>query len=71
MGGRGSVLGSLLGALVMAMVIQGMDYTGLENWLQLVVRGSVLALAVGVDVASRDPAPWMRRVREAIFQKSH
>lgn len=70
MGGRGSVLGSLLGALVMAMVIQGMDYTGLENWLQLVVRGSVLALAVGVDVASRDPAPWMRRVKEAIFRKA-
>ena len=62
MGGRGSVFGSLLGALVMATVIQGMDYTGLDNWLQLVVRGSVLALAVAIDIASRDPAPWMRRL---------
>lgn len=62
MGGRGSVFGSLLGALVMATVIQGMDYTGLENWLQLVVRGAVLVLAVGIDIASRNPAPWMRRL---------
>jgi D-xylose transport system permease protein len=69
MGGRGSVFGSLLGALVMATVIQGMDYTGLENWIQLVVRGSVLALAVAIDIASRDPAPWMRRIHESLKKR--
>jgi len=31
----GAVFGTLLGALVMATVIQGMGYTGLENWIQL------------------------------------
>ncbi|MBT3376321.1 MAG: sugar ABC transporter permease [Lentisphaerae bacterium] len=64
MGGRGSILGTFLGGLVMATVIQGMDYTDLENWLQLVVRGGVVAIAVGIDVASKDPAPWMRRLAE-------
>ncbi|MFC1736702.1 sugar ABC transporter permease [Candidatus Hydrogenedentota bacterium] len=63
MGGRGTVFGSLLGALVMATVIQGMYYTGLANWMQLVVRGAVLALAVGFDVATKDTPPWMKRVR--------
>lgn len=63
MGGRGSVFGTLLGALVMATVIQGMDYTGLENWIQLTVRGAVLALAVAIDVAGKNPAPWMLRLR--------
>jgi len=62
MGGRGSIFGTFLGGLVMATVIQGMDYTDLENWLQLVVRGAVVAVAVGIDVASKDPAPWMRRL---------
>lgn len=70
MGGRGSVFGSLLGALVMATVIQGMDYTGLQNWLQLVVRGAVLAVAVGIDVATKNPAPWMKRMRNAFFKRS-
>ncbi len=63
MGGRGTLLGTLTGALVMATIIQGMDYTNLENWLQLVVRGAAVAVAVGIDVAARDPAPWMLRLR--------
>jgi D-xylose transport system permease protein len=66
MGGRGAVFGTLLGALVMATVIQGMDYTGLQNWLQLVVRGAVLVLAVGIDVATKNPAPWMQRTVERL-----
>jgi D-xylose transport system permease protein len=53
MGGRGSIQGTFLGGLVMATVIQGMDYTNLENWLQLVVRGGVLVAAVGIDVATK------------------
>ena len=66
MGGRGTVFGAFLGALVMATVIQGMDYTDLENWLQLVVRGSVLILAVAIDIATKNPPPWMLRFRETI-----
>ncbi len=61
LGGRGSVAGSFLGALIMATVVQGMDYLGLENWMQLVVRGSVLVLAVGLDMAGRSPRAWKRR----------
>lgn len=70
MGGRGSVFGSLLGALVMATVIQGMDYTGLQNWMQLVVRGGVLAIAVGIDVATKNPAPWMKRLQRTLFKRN-
>jgi len=65
MGGRGTVLGTFLGGLVMATVIQGMDYTNLENWLQLVVRGGLLVAAVGIDLATKNPprrliALWRR-----------
>lgn len=71
MGGRGSVFGSLLGALVMATVIQGMDYNNsiLENWMQLGVRGAILVLAVAIDIAGRDPAPWMRRLRSRLGRR--
>jgi len=63
MGGRGTVFGTFLGGLVMATVIQGMDYTNLENWLQLVVRGSLLVIAVGIDIATKYPPAWWRRMR--------
>ncbi|MEW6511936.1 MAG: sugar ABC transporter permease [Bacteroidota bacterium] len=58
MGGRGTIMGTFLGGLVMATVIQGMDYTNLENWLQLVVRGGVLVLAVGLDMMSKRERRW-------------
>lgn len=63
MGGRGTILGSFLGGLVMATVIQGMDYTSLSNWIQLVVRGAVLVIAVGIDIAAKDPPLWMQKLR--------
>lgn len=63
MGGRGTIFGTFLGGLVMATVIQGMDYTNLENWIQLVVRGAVLVVAVGIDIATKNPPAWIRRLR--------
>jgi ribose/xylose/arabinose/galactoside ABC-type transport system permease subunit len=47
----------------MATVVQGMDYTSLENWVQLVVRGSVLVLAVGLDMLTKSPPAWIRRLQ--------
>jgi D-xylose transport system permease protein len=63
MGGRGTILGTVLGCLIMATVVQGMDYTSLENWVQLVVRGSVLVLAVGLDMLTKSPPAWIRRLQ--------
>ena len=62
MGGRGSIFGTLLGALVMATVVQGMDYTDLANWAQQVVLAAVLVLVVAIDVANKDTPPWMMRL---------
>jgi len=63
MGGQGTIFGSFLGGLVMATVIQGMDYTNLDNWLQLVVRGSVLVLAVGIDIMTKNPPLWFQQIK--------
>lgn len=70
MGGRGTIFGTFLGGLVMATVIQGMDYTSLDNWIQLVVRGAVLVIAVGVDIAAKNPPIWMQKIRRKIHFKS-
>jgi D-xylose transport system permease protein len=49
-GGRGSVLGTLLGALIMASLLNGMTLLALAPELKLMVRGTVLVVAVLLDL---------------------
>jgi D-xylose transport system permease protein len=49
-GGRGSVAGVLLGALIMAVLLNGMQLMAVGSSEKLIARGVVLALAVWADV---------------------
>jgi D-xylose transport system permease protein len=49
-GGRGSVIGVIFGALIMASLLNGMTLLAVSPELKLIVRGSVLTLAVWMDV---------------------
>jgi D-xylose transport system permease protein len=49
-GGRGTVWGVLLGALIMTMLLNGMTLMAVAPELKFIARGSVLALAVWMDV---------------------
>jgi D-xylose transport system permease protein len=49
-GGRGTVLGVLFGALIMASLLNGMTLMAVSPEIKLIARGAVLALAVWVDV---------------------
>lgn len=48
-GGRGSVLGSLLGALTMTTLRSGCDYAGVSVSMQKIVIGAIIVAAVAVD----------------------
>ncbi len=48
-GGRGSILGSLLGALTMTTLNSGCSYAGVSNAIQKVLVGAIIVLAVAVD----------------------
>ena len=52
-GGRGSVWGALLGALVIGSISNGMDLLGLESAVKYMVTGGVLAFAVIIDALGR------------------
>ncbi len=52
-GGVGKITGSMVGALVYMSLRNGMNLMGVDESLQYVVRGAVLALAVIFDVATR------------------
>ena len=52
-GGVGKVVGSIIGALVMMSLTNGMNLMGIDISVQYIVRGAVLAAAVIFDVATR------------------
>ena len=48
-GGRGSIVGTLMGAMIMTAVANGCAKVGLSNWTQEIVTGAIILLAVGLD----------------------
>ncbi len=48
-GGEGSILGSLVGALIMTVIRSGCTQMGVDNWVQEIVTGSIIVLAVALD----------------------
>jgi ribose transport system permease protein len=49
-GGSGSVLGSMIGALMMAVLRNGSSQMGWANYVQEIIIGVVIVLAVGIDL---------------------
>ncbi len=49
MGGEGSLLGTLVGALIMGVLRNGLNLLGVSSFLQQIVIGSVIIIAVLVD----------------------
>ncbi len=48
-GGEGSVLGTLVGALIMAVIRSGSSQMGLPNWVQEIVTAVIIVFAVALD----------------------
>jgi D-xylose transport system permease protein len=53
MGGRGTVFGAILGALIMASLDNGMSLKNVEPYMQNIIKGAILVTAVGLDMAGR------------------
>ncbi|MCA8969867.1 MAG: ABC transporter permease [Planctomycetes bacterium] len=52
-GGQGGVLGSMLGALMMAFLASGCKMTGSATYVQEILIGTIIVVAVSVDVLQR------------------
>jgi len=48
-GGEGSVLGTMVGALIMSVIRSGCSQMGLPNWVQEIVTGAIIVAAVALD----------------------
>jgi D-xylose transport system permease protein len=53
MGGRGTVFGACLGALIMASLDNGMSLLNIRDFVQEIVKGTILVAAVGADMVGR------------------
>ena len=49
MGGRGTITGSLIGAFVIGVLADGLVMLGVSEFWQMVIKGAVIVLAVGLD----------------------
>ena len=52
-GGEGSILGSLLGVILMALILNGLNLLGVNPYWQTIVIGGVLILTASADALSR------------------
>lgn len=48
-GGEGSILGSMIGALIMAFLRNGCQQVGWPNYVQEIIIGAIIVIAVAVD----------------------
>jgi len=48
-GGSGSILGAILGALIMATINSGCSQLGLSNWVQEIITGIIIVVSVMLD----------------------
>lgn len=48
-GGQGSVVGALVGALLMTVIKTGCTHVGLPNWVQEILTGVIIVVAVAID----------------------
>ncbi len=53
MGGEGTIVGALVGSLIMASLLNGMSVMNMPIFWQYIIRGLVLVIAVYVDVVSK------------------
>jgi ribose/xylose/arabinose/galactoside ABC-type transport system permease subunit len=48
-GGQGSIAGAMLGALLMTVIKTGCTHVGVPNWVQEILTGVIIVVAVGID----------------------
>lgn len=54
-GGQGSIAGTMIGALLMTVIQTGAIHKGMPGWVQEIVTGAIIVIAVAIDRFRRRP----------------
>ncbi|MEO1663066.1 MAG: ABC transporter permease [Chloroflexota bacterium] len=65
-GGKGGIWGTMVGVLIIRIVEQGMVYLNVESTAKEIVLGTIIVLAVMVDVIRQGEVPWLRFTRRSV-----
>ena len=52
-GGVGSLTGTLIGALIIGVINNGLDLLGVSSYYQQVIKGAIIVAAVLLDVSRK------------------
>jgi ribose transport system permease protein len=55
-GGEGGMLGTLLGAIIVAVINNGLVLLNVATYYQWVVLGAIIVIAVGLDITLKNMA---------------
>ncbi|MBI1219902.1 MAG: ABC transporter permease [Rhodobacteraceae bacterium] len=55
-GGRGSIIGTVLGALIFGVITSGFTFLGIDAYYQQIIKGAIIVIAVIADVARQKRA---------------
>lgn len=71
-GGRGSMVGAAMGAILLVMINNGLNLIGASPFIYDIVRGSVLVAAVGLDRAASAGlvGRWVPAIRGLVSSKT-
>ena len=64
-GGKGTIWGTLIGAMIMAVIRNGLNLMGASNDVQYIVIGAVIILAVTIDVVRNKMEAKARKMAAA------
>mgnify|MGYP003770711363 FL=1 len=64
-GGRGSILGTFLGVILLKLINNGLTLAQLNTFWQMIVLGMIILLAVGIDIVRQNASPM--RIKQVLF----
>lgn len=64
-GGRGSILGTFLGVILLKLINNGLTLAQLNTFWQMIVLGMIILLAVGIDIVRQNASP--ERIKQVLF----
>lgn len=62
-GGKGTIYGSLLGAILLSMLNNALVIAGVEFFWQLVAIGAIVIMAVTINNLRENRIPWLQKTR--------